>query len=460
MSADKAREFAQADRLLTRGEADAAWAIVRKYLHDDPNDIPGLVMGGMVFEKAGNTVVAYHFFKKVTELQPNDANSWINFGRVAEDMWRTQEAERAYYKGLKIANRDESKRLLYGNLSALCIDNGRYEEGEKHALKSLAIKDTTLARSNLGFCQLAQRNWAEGWKNYRHTIGNEWRKRVQYKGEPEWDGSPGKTVVLYGEQGLGDEVSFASMVPDALRICKKLILDVDPRLKALFQRSFPDAKVYGTRNAKPSDGLKWEKADHDFDCSLALGQIGEYFRTGDERFPGTPYLVADPDRVTMWKALFAIKKKPVIGLAWSGGIPKTGAKHRRFELEQLQPLFDAVDAHWVNLQYKPEDTKGFPVNTYHYATLTKDYDDTAALAASCDLVICMQTAVAHLGGALGVPTWVFVPKASQWRYGGEGDSIPWYKSLRVIRETKWDADIKRTAEDLSAYFGKRPAKDA
>lgn len=449
------RELAKARDILESGQekaVDRAWAICNKHLSANPNDPHALLIAGFIYEKAQNPAVAYQFYRRVKELEPKQTSSYINFGRIAEELWQTPDAEKAYLKGMELAKQDSAKVMLYQNMAALCIDNARYEEGEKWARKSLAVQENSGARSNLGFCQLAQRNWVEGWKNYRNTLGTDWRKRVVYKDEPEWDGTPGKTVVLYGEQGLGDEISFASMLPDAIAACKKVIIDCDPRLQNLLQRSFPKAKVYGTRNATAAEGTRWAKEDFEFDCSLAIGQIGEYYRTSPESFDGKPYLIADPDRVMMWKSLFATKRKPVIGIAWSGGIPKTGARARRFELAQLQPLFDAVDAHWVNLQYRQEDTKGFPVTTYPYATLTKDYDDTAALVAACDLVICMQTAVAHLGGALGVPTWVFVPKESQWRYGGEGDSIPWYSSLRVIRQTDWTKDIKKTAEELRAHF--------
>src|SRR5690606_5458842 len=103
---------------------------------------------------------------------------------------------------------------------------------------------------------------------------------------------------------------------------------VDARLEGLFRRSFPQARVYGTRQATSDSGVKWDVADRDFDCSLAIAQIGQFFRLSDEDFPGTPYLVADDDRVTMWRALWAKKDKPVIGVAWSSGIRETGRKYR------------------------------------------------------------------------------------------------------------------------------------
>lgn len=457
------RKVAKAKKLWEADEVDRAWDIIKPLMMDNLFEPSLLQMAGVIYEKANNIPLAYHLFKICTAVDPNEANNWTNLGRVAEDLWRTEEAEAAYKKALKLCKRDDTLRITLGNLAAMCIDNARYKDAENWALKALEkFPDFHLAKSNLGFAQLGQRNWAEGWKNYRHCIGTTSRTKFIYKGEPEWDGTPGKRVVLYGEQGIGDEISFASMVPDAIKDCEKVIIDCDIRLATLFSRSFPKAKVYGTRKA-PHDCSLWEPQDRDFDCSLAIGQIGEYYRTSAESFTGAPYLVPDQDRVLMWKALWQTKKKPVIGIAWQGGIPRTGAKFRRWSLEQLLPVLRSIDAHWVCLEYKPAGNeldafrakyRDIDIKEYPHATLTNNYDDTAALVASLDLVFCMQTAVAHLGGALGVPTWVCVPPYSQWRYGTEGDSIPWYRSLRVIRQRNGKWDLNRIGDDIATHFGR------
>lgn len=460
------KQLYRSRELLEKDDVDGAWDIIKKLLSEHPFSRDCLYMAGHIYEKAGNMPIAYHMFRQATEQDPKEASGWLNFGRVAEELWRTREAERAYEKALKLCKRDDTMRITLGNLAALCIDNARYPEAEKWALKALADwPDFHGARSNLGFAQLGQRNWAEGWKNYHYCLGTPARTKVQYLSEPEWDGTPGKTVVLYGEQGLGDEISFASMVPDAIRDCKKVIIDCDLRLANLFARSFPDAVVYGTRRAKLQDGSKWRLEDRQFDASLAIGQIGEFYRTSPESFPGTPYLKADPERVLMWKSLWATKNKPVIGIAWHGGIPKTGARFRRWTLDQLLPVLKSIDAHWVVLEYKSaaaeleEFKKKHPeidIKEYPNATLTADYDDTAGLVASLDLVFCIQTAVAHLGGALGVPTWVCVPPISQWRYSVEGDSIPWYRDLKVIRQHNGEWNFNELGESIAAHFGKLP----
>jgi ADP-heptose:LPS heptosyltransferase len=318
--------------------------------------------------------------------------------------------------------------------------------------------------ANLGFCQLAQRNWKEGWINYRQCIGHDWRPRTQYADEPDWDGKKVDYLCLYAEQGLGDVISFSSMIPYAEKKAKKVVVEVDARLKGLIQRSFPNVKVYGTREQKK---LAWAKEDHKPDASLPLGQLGEYCRLKDSDFPGTPYLKVDPDRAYMWKQLFKKKKKPVIGLAWRGGIPKTGARYRQWDLEQLLPILQSVDAHWVSLQYKSaakeieafrRDHPEIDLVEYPHATLTNDYDDTAALVSALDQIVCMQTAVTHLAGGLGIKCWTHIPMNSQWRYGGDTEEYIWNKSVRLIRQKKrgeWEDVIKKTAGELSDLYNSR-----
>lgn len=441
------------------GKLEAGWKIVNKMLIENPLDVQALVTGSYIMRRLGALPQAYHLARSATQVWPHDDAAWTNLGHAASEMWLVEESERCYRRALKCAKDPKHISTLWLNLSALYLDNGRFAEAEALTRKILAQDpEHTNAKANLGFCQLAQRNWAEGWKGYHHTIGSDWRPKVQYAEEPEWDGSPGKVVALYADQGLGDEISFASMLPDALAICSKVILDCDERLAGLFKRSFPEVKVYGTRRAKEG---QWAKEDWQIDASLPLGQIGEFFRTDASHFLGAPYLVACPARTAMWRGFFATKNKPCIGIAWTGGIPKTNSRNRRIALKDFLPLFEGVGAHFVSLQYKDaaeeiaalKASHAVDLEQYQWGTLTADYDDTAALIAALDYVVCIQTAVAHTAGALGVPVAVLVPVATQWRYGDSQDTIPWYGSLKVIRQQKtgsWSKEIERATATVQA----------
>lgn len=441
---------------------EKAWVVVEKMLVENPLDLKALIAATFILRRLGALPAAYHFGRTLVQLYPEEPVGWINYGHACAELWLIEEAEKCYQQAIKITKTKKNQLAALLNLGSLYVDNGLFERGEavtKEILK--ADPDHIKAKCNMAMCKLARQDWS-GWKDFGLMIGSPYRTKVRYKEEPQWDGTPGQNVVIYAEQGIGDEVSFASMIPDAAKVCKKLIFDCDGRLEGLFKRSFPDVKVYGTR-VKDS---KWAKEDRDIDASLPVGQLGEFFRSTANSFPGTPYLKACPVRMRQWASIL---KRPTIGIAWMGGVSRTNARNRRISLEMLLPIL-SLEADFVSLQYKDasEDIAAFltdhpevNLKQYPWATLTHDYDDTAALVASCDYVICIQTAVAHLAGGIGIPATVLVPKATTWRYGHHGNTIPWYKSLRVIRQSndsEWHDEINRAAEHIRSYLSGLPAR--
>lgn len=444
----------KAQALYNAEDFDGAYTTVQDYLAKQPNDAQALILAAAILKKAKKTPIAYSLAKRSTEIRPERSETWNTLGQCAQHLWRLDEALSAYENALKRAQSTEHKALYLNNVGSIYLDQGKFREAEKHIRQSLELKpDDSFARHNLGLSLLAQQRWAEGWPYYSASVGTYNRLTIKYRDpeEPTWDGTKGQKVIVYGEQGLGDEISFASMIPDAIRDCTKVVIDCDKRLKGLFSRSFPQAVCYGTRTDKQ---LVWSDDDRDFDASIAMGELGKFYRNAETDFPGVPYLVPCPDRTAGWKAVFAAKKKPVIGIAWAGGTWENGAMNRHLPLDEWGPIFKAIDAHWVSLEYKDKTSEAAAhgITTYPWATLTKDYDDTAALVASCDLVITMQTAVAHLAGALGVPVWVMVPANSQWRYGESTDSLPWYKSLKIFKSRgAWGPVVHKIAGELKQW---------
>jgi tetratricopeptide (TPR) repeat protein len=443
-----------AQALYNADKLDDAYTVVQDYLAKEPNDAQALILAATILKKAKKTPIAYSLAKRATELKPDRSETWNTLGQCAQHLWKLDEAMASYEKALKRAQNKEHRALYLNNIGSIFIDQGKFQEAEKHIRQALDLApDDAFARHNLGLSLLAQKRWKEGWPYYSASVGTFNRLTFKYRSDPEepaWDGTKGQKVIVHGEQGLGDEISFASMIPDACNDAQ-IIVDCDKRLTGLFRRSFPQAKVYGTRTAKQ---LAWDEADRTFDASISMGELGKFYRNDESAFPGTPYLVPCPDRTEGWRATFAAKKKPVIGIAWSGGTWENGASNRYLPLDEWAPIFKAIDAHWVSLEYKDaaKAIQGTPVVQYPWATLTKDYDDTAALVAACDLVVTMQTAVAHLAGALGVPVWVMVPSNSQWRYGESDGTLPWYKSLRIFKARgSWGPVVHRIANELKGW---------
>jgi tetratricopeptide (TPR) repeat protein len=435
-TASQAFEFAmkEATRLSDAGELDDAWALVDKQLTQTPSDPLALLVASHIMEKAGKVTVAYSLADRVTSLKPDRPEGWINKGRCADTLWRVKEAEECYRKALELCENNKQKLLILTNLAAVLIQDARFAEAEPIARQALIIDpNDAKSRHNLGTALLARRQWQQGWKYYSASVGTSARRLVKYGEEPVWNGEKGKTVVVYGEQGLGDEIVFASMYKELIRDCKKVILDCDPRLAALFRRSFPEASVYGTRN---SQYLDWAEEDRHIDASISSGELGKFYRIQDDQFTADPYLKPDPDRVAMWKALFKSKGVPCIGLAWSGGIWKTGSPFRTIPKDAFTSLL-SMKAHFVNLQYKPGDTiEG--VAQYGYATLTQDYDDTAAMVAALDAVVSVPTTVVHLAAAIGTPVYALQSSKPCWKFAG---GLAWHPWVTLINGDSWDVQL-------------------
>lgn len=435
-------------RLWDQRELDKARDVLKPEWKEHADDPRCIAAAGHIFEASGDIPLAYALFRLATILEPAESSNWVNLGRCAEDLWRTQEALRCYNRAMSSCTRDETRVNLLGNLSALHIDMGEYEKARDFALKALKIDPEKLAaKSNLGFTQLALGNWAEGWENYRNNIGTADRRLAKYCSphEPLWDGLPGQSVVLYGEQGIGDEIVFASMVEDVAKLCRKTIIDCDPRLEGLFKRSFPQCVVYGTR---AQERLAWRKEDQDIDASIPAAQVGEYVRQSMDDCPRQPWLVPDHFRVEMWKTAFAKIGKPVIGIAWNGGIRKTGAKFRHAALENWESLL-ALDAHFVSLEYRGK-SKHPKVHEYPYATRTNDYDDTAALVAALDLVVAVPTSVVHLAGGLGTKVIAMHGPMDCWKYKA---NIPFHDAEHVAWQGDWKQTIDLATERVKKCLG-------
>jgi tetratricopeptide (TPR) repeat protein len=449
-------EVGKAGKYYAAGDYAKAGAVAELYLREHPEDAQALAILAACLKQGDKSAIAYTLAKRATELRPDRPETWVCLGHMAQNLWRMDEANDCYRKALQRVQRPAQKGLYNNNLGSVQLDLGQFEKAEVFIDESLKYEPNDKnARHNKGLCLLARREWEEGWKFYSASIGSSYRSEFKYKpapGEPTWDGTPVNTLIVFGEQGLGDEVCAASALPDVIARQAagggRVIIDCDKRLEGLFKRSFPEATVYGTRWDKV---LNWQEADRNADASISAFEVLKHFRNKAEDFPGKPYLVPCPTRTAMWKKRFA-NGKPTIGIAWTGGTWKNAGSFRKLPLAEWQPLFDAVDANWVSLQYKDAsaDIAGTPV-VQHNATLSKDYDDTAALVASCDLVIAMQTSVNHLAGALGVPTWIILPKTSQWRYGESYTDLPWYSCAKLYRQgATWP--MQTIAADLKAFF--------
>jgi hypothetical protein len=246
---------------------------------------------------------------------------------------------------------------------------------------------------------------------------------------------------VYGEQGLGDEIMFASCLPDVLARAgaPAVVIECDERLAPLYARAFPGVRVHGARR----DGdRRWLAAHPDLACQIAIASLPRLFRRSADAFPRhAGYLRADPAAVARWRAwLAAAGGGRAVGMAWRGGTAASRGALRTMPLPDWQPLLRVPGVRWVVLQ---RGTQADELSTLQAMTGAKplvpdlapdDVDAQAALVAALDRVITVDASLAHLAGALGCPVSIALPQLADWRWGRADAATAWYPSARLYRQ--------------------------
>jgi Flp pilus assembly protein TadD len=298
----------------------------------------------------------------------------------------------------------------------------------------------TDALFHLGMVHLMHGRYREGWKGfeYRFYAPHTTRRKCL----PRWDGGSlrGKTLHVMREQGLGDDIMYASCFAELISKAHHCIIECEPRLEKLFRRSFPAATLVPIiDNTKISE--VFDRAD--VDIRIFSASVPGYLRRSPASFPGHKgYLRTHPERASYWRSrLQALGNGLKVGISWRGGTAWTHRRRRVVELESMLPVLSIPGTHWINLQYGNRQSEldelknktGVLVIDWPEA-IDGDYDETAALVSALDLVVSVCTSVVHLAGALGKNAQVMVPFAAEWRYGAAGESMAWYPSVRLIRQ--------------------------
>jgi tetratricopeptide (TPR) repeat protein len=418
---------------------------------------------GVLTLEAGAHEAAARSFEAAIGCRNAYPEALSNLGYVqARYLGRPGEAERNLRRAIEI---DPAFADAWCNLGLLLQDQGRFDEAlaaYEEALRHDPAQQE--ARLNRALLWLAREDYARGWPEY------EIRKRASShflpRGFPwpEWDGAvaPG-TLLVYGEQGLGDEIMFASCIPDLVERAGRCVIECSPKLEKLFRRSFAPAAVFS--GPQSAGAPAWLPLAPKIDCQVAMGSLPLHFRRTRAAFPRrSHYLQADPARIAHWKArLERLGGGRSIGISWRGGTAHTHRDRRSIGLVELLPLLRLPGVRFVSLQYTDcrdeldRFEAGHRVRIEHWDEAIADYDETAALAAALDGIVSVQTALVHLAGALGTPAWAMVPAVPEWRYLHVGEALPWYASLRVLRQSSpgdWAGVIARVTSEVAATVGR------
>nr|WP_249158220.1 tetratricopeptide repeat protein [Bradyrhizobium jicamae] len=381
-------------------------------------------------------------------LNPDHAPAHTNLGIIFEAQNLVEAAVAAHRRAIA-ADPDYAKG--HANLAVALRNAGRIDEALEVSHRAIALDpDQPLAHYNHAHFLLMNGDLEAGFEEYR------WRRQCKSLSdgdpvftEPEWQGEPldGRTLLLFAEYGLGDALQFVRYLPMAADMGGPVVLQVQPALAALLRTIRPDVTVAARGEPLPP-----------FDLQLPLMSLPRIFRTTLDSIPADiPYLQADPARVTRWQRVLGGVSALKVGVVWSGNPCHKGDRQRSLSAEAVLPrlVVPCVQLYSLQKEPRPEDR---PVlarlggDVVDLALALGDFADTAAAVAALDLVIAVDTSVAHLAGALGRPVWVLLPYALDWRWLRDREDSPWYPTMRLFRQRApqaWEGVLARMSAELA-----------
>jgi tetratricopeptide (TPR) repeat protein len=462
--------YRQAVEYVIKGEnLSLAEDMLNTLLLNRPNCFLLIFQLGNVYMKQKYYPIAEIMFLKSLEYHPQFTECMMNLGFVYKEMQMIDEAKAIFKRAVDIVESnhdfdDEEKATYWHNYASTFTANGEPEKAIELCNKAISLdpkKDDSYW--NLGLAYLEMGVYEKGFENYEFGKRTAETKNRNYNKDatPFWDGTSGQTVAIYGEQGIGDELMFASMIPDIMKDCN-IILDVHPRLQRMFQYMYPKIPVFGTRKMP---NIAWASY-YPIDAKLSMASLGKFYRKKLEDFPGTPYLKCKPELVEKYQIkLASLGDKKKIGISWKGGTASTSMNQRKIKLKQLFPIFEYKDqVDFISLQYHEDSPihleklrKENGITIHHWQDVLDDYDETAGLVSNLDYIISVPQSVVHLAGALGVPALQLCPKKAMWQMGVYGQNMPWYSCVENIWQDetcKWEPVITEAKEKLCRLLQK------
>lgn len=389
-------------------------------------------------------------YDKAIALKPDYAEAIYNRGTTLFELRRLDEALADFDRA--IALKPDYSGSLYNRATTL-MSLGRIDDALRELAKVIALEpDHANAFWNRGLCNLLLGRYREGWTDYERRAQTDgvlspW----QHCGRPQWTGSrdiAGKTVLLHSEQGFGDTIMAARYVRRVADRGARAILDVPIALDALM-REIDGITVVTQGQAMP-----------DFDLHCPLMSLPLAFDTTLDTIPAdVPYLRAPPAHVEKWRRRLPDSGALKIGINWAGNQDFGDDDERSIGLHRMLPLLTAADVQFFSLQkhLRPGDAE---ILEHHpIALLGPEIDtfaDTAAILSLIDLVISVDTSVAHLAGALGKPVWVLLRLAPDWRWMLHRPDSPWYPTARLFRQPRrgdWESVIAAVDRELRSFAG-------
>jgi len=418
------------------GKLDEAIEVYRQALFLKPDYFSAYSNLGAALQEQQKLDEAIEIFNKVLSLKPDFAVAHNNMGNALRDQGKLQQAVDSYKSAVFIK---PIYAEAYLNMAIALRDQDKLEEEIEAYNSALSIKhDDVEALYNKSFALLASGIFHEGFKlqELRWQSKNFHGKFLK-SSKPFWNGEKNKSVFVWGEQGIGDQIMFASIIPELQKISSKLIVHCDKRLIPLFKRSFSEHIIYCDNRSSVNEG--------EYDFHTPIGSLALTFRPSLESFKRAPVSFLRHNKVqstTLRKKILSNGKKTIIGMSWRSEASARGAADRNIGLVELAQTLASVNTQLVCLQYGDVDNeieileRDFGIQIIKITEIDNfnDVDGLASLIMSCDLIVSTTSATVHLAGALGANVRVLLPFPARWIWGRLGSESPWYKSILPYRQ--------------------------
>ena len=420
----------------------------------DPTFVKAQYNLGNVYLDQNKLEEAVNSFKDALKIDREHFNSNFYLGITYEKLGELEHAKQIYEKLIKSP---KCNTEVYMQIAAVCVDILDLPAATKYYERVLSIEPTNSdAKLQLGMLKLKQKKFRDGFLKYESRWQtNELKTKKIPCENPFWNGENDKTIHVWSEQGIGDVIMFASILPDLLNISQRVIVSCDSRLIPLFSNSFCERIRFIDK-----DSLNTRNVECDY--QIPFGSLPKFFRKSEQDFlkSADKYLKINKEKSDLIKK--QIKKDQdvtLVGLSWQGGSPgKRLRRQNKVELASLIGLLSHPKNKFVNLQYGDvkEEIRtiksdfDIKIHSMENIDLFNDFDGLSSIMGACDRIVSVDNLNVHLAGAIGIPTDVFLPYANDWRWGISGASSYWHKSLTLHRQTKpesWLSVFEKLKQD-------------
>jgi tetratricopeptide (TPR) repeat protein len=418
-----------------------------------PNERETLDIAALLFQALHRPAEALAIAERLLAIDPRDGRALGGRALALLGLERVEEALIAAHAAKAAAQNDADS---LNNAGVVLRTLGAVDAAIDCFRSAIALKPGSAdAHSSLGVALLTKGSFREGWAEYEwRWQTRDFRRGLRRYETKRWRGDPrpDATLLVYAEQGFGDTLQFARLLAPAAARVGKLLFETQPELVRVM-RGLPGAEQVLARG-KPISV---------FDLQIPILSLPSLLGLTLDAIPGSvPYLRPEPDLAACWAERLKALRRPRIGLVWQGNPRHPNDRNRSIGLAALAPLIERHDAGWVSLQKVGGSSAiaalGLNGRVFDATAELEDFADTAALCAHLDLVIAVDTSVAHLAGALGRPVYLLLPKVPDFRWMLERGDSPWYPSMRLFRQKRygiWSEPLAELETSVAAFLRDR-----